>query len=97
MHSPRPVSAENTLRGWTAGALYHNPARCAIMRQSEQIARVNAPKSARKATSTLIVPMPRRKPRHFFSGSDAFTSAMVRLLSRATQSDTIMHCVSMVI
>jgi len=52
MHSPRPVPAENTLRGWTAGALYHNPARCARMRQSEQIARVNAPKSARKATST---------------------------------------------
>ena len=27
MHSPRPVSAENTLRGRAAAALYHNPAR----------------------------------------------------------------------
>ena len=45
------VPAENTPRTRTAGALCHDPAITCRKRQSGQIARANAPESARRATS----------------------------------------------
>ena len=82
MHSPRPVSAENTLRGRTAAALYHNPTRRCQKRQSEQIARVNAPESAQigrpnlKATRRNVVALSKvRQNWYVYFRDGAFTFA----------------------
>ena len=51
VHIGLRVPAENTPRTRTAGALCHDPAITCRKRQSGQIARANAPESARRATS----------------------------------------------
>ena len=76
MHSPRPVSAENTLRGRAAAALYHNPAR---MCQKASI------RTARKGERTRIRANRTAKPQSHTPERRRVVKSqaeLVRLLSR---------------